>query len=78
MINFNREIGSGALFGKMVLIRIVENNKIDAYFRAGWVNHMLALPNMVRKGIRKEPTGFVLPTGAKDRKNYPLKFISRI
>ncbi len=25
--------GSGALHGKMMLIRIIENNKIDAYFR---------------------------------------------
>ena len=30
-----RIIGSGALSGKMLLVRIVENNKIDAYFRAG-------------------------------------------
>ena len=27
--------GSGALFSKMFLVRIIENNKIDAYFRAG-------------------------------------------
>ena len=27
--------GSGALSGKMLLVRIVENMKIDAYFRAG-------------------------------------------
>ena len=27
-------IGSGALSGKMLLVRIVENNKIFAYFRA--------------------------------------------
>ncbi len=27
--------GSGALSGKMLHVRIVENNKIDAYFRAG-------------------------------------------
>ncbi len=25
--------GSGALSGKMLLVRIVENNKIDEYFR---------------------------------------------
>ncbi len=30
-------LGSGALFGKMLLARIIENNKIDAYFRAGYV-----------------------------------------
>ncbi len=28
-------VGSGALSGKMLLVRIVENNRIDAYFRAG-------------------------------------------
>ena len=27
-------IGSGAFSGKMLLVRIVENNKIFAYFRA--------------------------------------------
>ena len=30
-----RKLGSNALFGKMLLVRIVENNKIDAYFKAG-------------------------------------------
>ncbi len=29
--------GSGALSGKMLHVRFVENNKIDAYFRAGQV-----------------------------------------
>ncbi len=28
-------LGFGALSGKMLLVRIVENNKMDAYFRAG-------------------------------------------
>ncbi len=28
-------VGSGALPGKMLLVRIIENNKIDSYFRAG-------------------------------------------
>ena len=28
-------MGSGALSDKMLLVRIIENNKIDAYFRAG-------------------------------------------
>ena len=28
-------LGSGAISGKMLLVRIVEDNKIDAYFRAG-------------------------------------------
>ena len=27
--------GSGALSGKMLLVRIIENNKVSAYFRAG-------------------------------------------
>ena len=35
-IKFDFKIfGSGALSGKMFLMRIVENNKINAYFRAG-------------------------------------------
>ncbi len=28
-------LGSGALPGKMFLVRIIEHNKIDAYFRSG-------------------------------------------
>ena len=32
--NNNYEIGSGALPGKILLVRIIEDNKIDAYFRA--------------------------------------------
>ena len=28
-------VGSGALSGKMLLVRIIKNNKINAYFRAG-------------------------------------------
>ncbi len=39
---------SGALSGKMLLVRIVENNQIDAYLR-------LALPRMVRKVNRTGP-----------------------
>ena len=27
--------GSGALYGKILLVRIIENNNIDAYFRSG-------------------------------------------
>ena len=30
-------MGSGALCGKMLLVRIIENNKIGAYFRSGQV-----------------------------------------
>ena len=30
-----KEYGSVALSDKMLLVRIVENNKIDAYYRAG-------------------------------------------
>ena len=39
-----------ALSGKMLLVRIVENNKIDAYFRACSV--MFGLLRRVRKEIR--------------------------
>ena len=40
MVNASPEIfcfGSGAHSGKMLLVRIVENDKIYAYFRAGQV-----------------------------------------
>ena len=30
----NASMGSGALSDKMLFVRIVENNKIDAYFKA--------------------------------------------
>ncbi len=30
--------GSGALSGKMLLVRIIENDKINVNFRSGWVN----------------------------------------
>ena len=30
-------MGSGALSGKMLLVRIVENNKFDAYFRESYI-----------------------------------------
>ena len=30
-----RKFGSGALSGKMLLASIIENNKINVYFRAG-------------------------------------------
>ncbi len=33
----NKISGSGALSGKMLHVSIVENNKIDHYFRAGQV-----------------------------------------
>ena len=32
---FNNYFGSGTLPGEMLLARIIENNKIDAYFRSG-------------------------------------------
>ena len=28
-------LGSGALHGKLLIVRFIENNKIDAYFRSG-------------------------------------------
>ena len=30
-------VGSGAISGKMLLVSIIENDKIDAYFRVGQV-----------------------------------------
>ena len=36
----------------MLLARIIENNKIEVYFRSGKDNLRLTLPRRVRKGIR--------------------------
>ena len=41
-------LGSGAFSGKMLLVRMIENNKINAFFR-------LALPCKVSKGIMIVP-----------------------
>jgi len=35
MTIFLKPFGSGALNGKMLHVRIIENNKIEAYFRTG-------------------------------------------
>ena len=32
---YNKILGSGELSGKMLLVRIFENNKIDAHFKEG-------------------------------------------
>ena len=32
---YGRKVGSGALSGKILLEKVVENNKIDANFRTG-------------------------------------------
>ena len=32
---FSKKIGSSALFDNMLLVNFIENDKIDAYFRAG-------------------------------------------
>ena len=54
--------GSGTLSGKMLLVRIVENDKILDYFRAGWVKQRLALPCSVRKDIRIGPCRVRVPS----------------
>ncbi len=38
-------MGSGALSGKMLLVRNVENNKIGEYLTAGQVKQVLGLPH---------------------------------
>ena len=69
-------MGSGALSGNMLLVRIVENSKIDDYFKACLL--ILALPRRVKKEIRIVPTGLEPPAGARTRKRYPLKLFSII
>ena len=62
-------MGSCALSGKMLLVRIVENDKTDAYFRAVYVKQRLALPRTVRKGIRICPARLEPPEGARNSEN---------
>ena len=37
LTNYLREENNGAFSGKMLLVRIIENNKIYTYFRSGQV-----------------------------------------
>ena len=53
MLSLLTYFGSGALSVKLLLVRNVENNKIDDYFRLGW--EMLALPRRVREEFRIGP-----------------------
>ena len=39
----------------MFLVRIIKNDKIDAYFKAGKAKFRLALPHRVRNGIMIGP-----------------------
>ena len=54
----------------MLLVRIVENNKIYDYFRAGLVKYMLALSCRVRREIRIEPRRYCVNKLTK--KNLPI------
>ena len=54
-INVSKISGSGALPGKMLLVKIIEYYKIDFYFRSGYVKERLALPRKVWNGIDMAP-----------------------
>ncbi len=45
------KLGSGALSGKMLLVRIVENNKIYALLRAGRLSKGSLCPVGLGKGV---------------------------
>ncbi len=53
----------------MWLVRIIENNKIEAYLRAGLVKLRLALPSRVRKGIRIGPRRISIKQGSASDPN---------
>ncbi len=36
-VGLNKRNGSGELNGKMLLVRIIENDKAYVYFMSGWV-----------------------------------------
>ena len=59
----------------MLLVKIVENNEIDDYFRTGEVKDMLALPCRVRKEIRIGPHRV---RTARNMKKHHLKLFSII
>ena len=60
--------GSGALTGKMFLVRINENDKFNAYFRSSQEKVSLAL----RKWTMLVPAGLELPARARIGKYNPL------
>ncbi len=64
--------GSGALPGKMLLVRILNNNTIDAYSRSCQVKLRFALSCSVRKG----PHRVGAPASARKKKKTPTKLIS--
>ncbi len=69
-------IGSGALSGKMMLVRIIENNRIDAYFMSCYrLSKGLLCPRRVRKWIKVRPRRVRTPPQGLDRgKNTPKFF----
>ncbi len=64
--------GSGALPGKMLLVRIIENSEIDAYFRSDKVN----FAPQGQERIRIVPRS-VRGSGSEQEKT-PFKFVSII
>ena len=63
--------GSGALYHKMLLVGIIENNKIYLNFQSGQVKQRLTLPRRVWKGIKKGPAGLELEKKPKLCLNNP-------
>ncbi len=61
-------IGSGALSGKMLLVSIVENHKIDDYLDQVRLSKGQLFPAGLGKGLGQCPAGF------RNRKNTPLYF----
>ncbi len=59
----------------MLVVRFIENDKINACFRSGKVEYKMAQPHRVRNGIRIGPRKIRDPAGAKTRgKNLIFKF----
>ncbi len=66
-------IGSGALSGKILFVRII-NNKIEVYFRAGQAKKGQLCPAGLGKGFGQGPAGLEPPAGAGNR-NEPSQII---
>ncbi len=64
-------MGYGAICGKMLLVRIVENNKIDDYIGQVGLSKPYFTPPGLRKGLEYSSEGLEPSTGARNRKNNP-------
>ncbi len=71
-------LGSGALSGKMLLVRIVKNKKIDDYLGQVRLSKVQLCPARLEKMIRIGPRRVKAPVGSRNRNKHHLKSFSII